>query len=241
MTDGGVEEHSFGHEPDDLAPGHLRSFRFGTKLYEIESVMERCLLGVDEVHRNLRLAIYLETETLDVAESAGRSAHCLGDVLRNLKIRRRAEVDVVGDEERPRSDGGCAACRVDLLRPEIRFARGIPAHLLTQSLEFSATNVGEILTRRCRRRPFVEIDRNLQLATDSFAERPREGDAVLHRRALERNEWNHVGRADPGVLTRVPAEIDPLGGGLDPGEGGIDGGFDRRDESDHRSIVGRIR
>src|SRR5205814_1348631 len=70
ITDSGVEQHSLGDESDDLAPRHRHSFGFGAQLDEIEGVVKRSLLGVDEVHRDLRLAVDLEAEAFYVLEAA---------------------------------------------------------------------------------------------------------------------------------------------------------------------------
>src|SRR5205814_6162548 len=114
-----------------------------------------CLLGVHQIHRYLCLAVDLQPQSLHVSESARRAAHCFGDVLGDLKIRCGSEINVVGDEERTRTDGGRAAGRVDLIRTEVRFARWILAELVAQSLELSPANVSQILSRRRCRCAFV--------------------------------------------------------------------------------------
>ena len=48
----------------------------------------------------------------------------------------------------------------------------------------------------------------LELAPDALAELAREGDAVLHRRALERDEGDDVGGAHARMLARVRVEVD---------------------------------
>ena len=117
---------------------------FGAQLHEIKHVVQRRLLGVDQVHRDLRLTIDFQTQSFDVAEPARGAADRLGDVLGDLKIRRWAEVDVVGDEKWSRTDRDRAEGRVNPRRPEVGIPRRILAQLIAQSLEFSATNVGEV-------------------------------------------------------------------------------------------------
>src|SRR5207302_3103938 len=120
-------------------------------------------LRVDEVHRDLRLPIDLESKPLDVAQAAARSANGFGDVLRDLHVFLWPKVDVVGDEEGTRADRRGARGRMDLRWSEVGKAIRICSDLVAQSLELSATNVGEILAIGSRRRSFIEEDRNLKL------------------------------------------------------------------------------
>ena len=81
--------------------------------------MQRRPLGVDEIHRHLRLAVDLEAQRFDVAQAAGRPAHRFGDLFGDREVRRRAEVDVVGDEEGTGADGdgagaGCISARSEV-------------------------------------------------------------------------------------------------------------------------------
>ncbi len=89
--------------------------------------------------------------------------HRFRDRLGHGEVRLVAEVDVVRDQEgtRPhcRSPGGGVQRGVTEVRP----ARGIRADLVTQSLEFTATHVGEVLALGPRGRALVEVDRNPQL------------------------------------------------------------------------------
>ena len=71
----------------------------------------------------------------------------------------------------------------------------------------------------------------------ALAERAGEGDAVLHRRAFERNERHDVRRAHARMLARVRREIDAVARDGDAGERGVDRVLDRRDEGDHRAVV----
>ena len=97
--------------------------RFGADGFE--GAMQRRLLGVDEIHRHLRLAVDLETERLDVAQAARRAAHGLGDLLwrpRRLLTRgpgtrcRRRGMDERQWRRRRRSGGS----RADRSRARVR-------------------------------------------------------------------------------------------------------------------------
>src|SRR5437763_1790442 len=91
-------------------------------------------------------------------------AQCFGDVLRDLEVRRRAEVDVVGDEEGTRADRDCPSCWMDAIGSEVRHARRVLSDLCPEAFELPAANVGEVFTLGSRRRALVEKDGNLQLA-----------------------------------------------------------------------------
>src|SRR6266550_2414329 len=237
MAHRSVEKDSFRHQADNFAPGYLRPFGLGPHPYEIESDVKRRLLGVDEIHRHLGLTVYLEPESLHVLESARRAAHRFGDVLCNLKVRRRTEVNVVGDQEWSCSDRNCSTSRVDLRGTEIGIARRVLAELFAQPLELSTPNIRQVFSRWRRGGALVEVDRNLQLAPYFLAEPPRQSDAVLHSGSFQRNEGNDVGGADTRMLPGVLAEIDPLRRRLNASEGSLYGRLERRDERDHRSIV----
>ena len=88
----------------------------------------------------------------------------------------------------PPSDATCAG-------PKSGVRTRRRADLLADLLELAAPNVGEILAHGTRRRALVEEHGNAELLADALAERAREGDALLHRRALERNEGHDIGGA----------------------------------------------
>ena len=240
MTHGRVEQNTLRDETDDLAPRYLRAFRLGLHLYEIEGVMKWGLLRVDQVHRDLGLTIDLESEAFHVLEPSGRSAHCFGDALRNLKIRGGAKVDVVGDEEWSRTDGDRPAGGMDFGGTEVRVSIWILAQLLAEALEFSTTNIREILSRWSRRRALVEINGNLQLSPDSLAECAGESDAILHRGSFEGNEGHNVGCANARMLAGMLTQIDLLTCHLDACKRSLNGSVDRRDEGDHRPVMRSI-
>ena len=161
----GLEQRALRHESDDLAPRRRHALRLGLHLHHVVGAVERRLLGVDEIHRHLRLAVDLEAEPLHVAQTAGRAAHGLRDVLGDGEVRRRAEVDVVRDEKRPRADRGGAGGRVNARRAEVGLSRrGAGVHLVANALELAAADVGEVLARGRGRRALVEEDGNLELA-----------------------------------------------------------------------------
>ena len=167
------------------------------------------LLGVHEVHRDLRLAVDLEAQSPSRSAARrtsrappsrppsrpegwtpGRGTRCRrrGMDARRSRPRRRSG---------GRSTGRSRAC-----------AAALRADLLAQPLELAAADVGEVLAVGARGGALVQEDGDLELAPDALAELARERDAVLHRRSLERDEGHDVGGAHARVLAGVRGEVD---------------------------------
>ena len=112
-------------------------------------------------------------------------------------------------------------------RPEVGRALRRRADVVANALELAATHVGEILAVGARGGALVEEDGDAELAPDALAELARERDAVLHRRALERDERDDVGGAHARVLARVRVEVDQPLRLADAGEGRVGDDVDR--------------
>src|SRR5215213_3098401 len=124
---------------------------------------------------------------------------------------------------------------------EVRRALGRAADVVAQPLELAAPDVGEILAVGTRRGALVEEDRDAELAADALTELARERDAVLHRRSLERDEGDDVGRAHAGMLAGVARQIYLVYGFSDSSEGRIGHHADVGDEGDDAAVVARVR
>jgi hypothetical protein len=125
---------------------------------------------------------------------------------------------------------------------KIRHAiRRAGAHLVAKPLELAAADVGQVLAIGSRRGALVEEYRNLELASDAFAERASKDDAVFHRRSLEGNERNDVGRTHARMLAGVMIEIDALARDANTRERGVDRALDRNDERHDRPVVRLVR
>src|SRR6185503_2694339 len=240
MARGSIEECTFGHEPDDLAPRRAHTLRGRLHLHHVEGAKQGRLLGVHEVHQYKRLPIHLEAQRLDVAQSAGGVAHRLRDVLRYLEIRGGTEVDVVGDEKGARSDGDGARGRMNASGAKVGDAIRIGTNLIAQTLELTTAHVGEVLAIGTRRRPLVEKHRDLERAPDASAEGASEYDAILHGCSFQWNERNDVGGAHARVLARVLRQVDQLARLRDAGERRVHRPFDGDDEGDDGAIVREI-
>jgi len=219
---------------------HVLRFRF--HLHHVIGAVERRLLGVDEIHRDLSLSVHFETESFHVAQAARRSTDGFGDRLRDAQVRRGSEVDVVCDEERARADRHRAGRWVNLVRAEIRSTiRRAGVHLVPNALELTAANIGQVLTIGTGRGALVQKDWNLELLAHALAERSGEDDAILHRRALERNERDDVRRAHPRMLAGVVIQVDVLPRRFDSGERRVHRVLDGNDKSDDGAVVRLIR
>src|SRR5262249_21073497 len=78
---------------------------------------------------------------------------------------------------------------------------------------------------------------DLQLVTDTAAERARELRAVVEGEVLDRDERNHVGRAHARVLAAVVVEVDEPGRALDDPEGRFDHGLWLAGAAQHPAVV----
>ena len=124
----------------------------------------------------------------------------------------RVEVDVVGDQEFARADHGGAGRRMQARLADIRRAVGIVQHFFAQAFELPFADIFEIRALGPLRGRFVEIDGNA-IALPDFARRfLGESDAIFDRDAVDRDEGNHIGRADARMRARLPRQVDQLGG-----------------------------
>ena len=130
---------------------------------------------------------------------------------------------------------------MDFVGAEVGNAIRVRADFGARAFEFAAADVGEIFAIWTRRRFFVEENRDPEFAADFRAEFAGEGDTIVHRRAVERNEGADVGGTDARVLSGVRGEVDRVAGLCDPRKRRGYGGRDRRDEGDDGAIVARIR
>src|SRR5512135_336835 len=97
-------------QADELAAQDIDPRRARSRFDLVPDLRERGPVEVEDVHRDLhpRGARELEAERLDPGEPARRLADLLRDALREPEVR-RVELDVEGDEERPRADDHPAA------------------------------------------------------------------------------------------------------------------------------------
>ena len=237
---GSVEERLLGDEADDFAPRGRHAVRLGLALHQLEGAIDGGLFRVHEVHGDLRLAVHFEAESLHVAQPAARAAHGLGHCLGHRHVLGAAEIDVVRDEEGAGADDGGASGGMHMIGAEVRHALGIGADLRLGQLKLAAADVGEVLAVGARGGALVQEDRNAEFIADALAEGAREGDAVVHGGALERNERADVGGADARVFAGVRVEVNELGGLGDATEGGVHGGLGGGDDGHDRPIVRRI-
>src|SRR5215217_7284970 len=90
-------------------------------------------------------------------------------------------------------------------------------HLVANSFELAASHVGQVLPLGTRGGPLIQEDWNLELSSHAVTDCASENDAVLHRRALERDEGHDVGRTHARMLASVVIEIDSLTRGANAG------------------------
>ena len=152
--------------------------------------------------------------------------------------RLRVEVHVVGDEEIPRPDDGRAGSFVEHRRSEIRLP-GRLLDLLEEAFVFAGTNDREIRARRIARRFLVEINRDLQLLADPFAQRFGARDRFLPTHVAHRDERTNIGRAHPRMRALLFAHVDQFRGLLDSAKSRLHGSFRDADKGHDRAIGAR--
>ncbi len=108
-------------QPYQLGLSELHAIRRGLRLDHLPGRPERRPPEVEEVHRHLGAAELLDEEALGLEgrQPARRFADPVGDPLGQLEVV-GGEVDVPGDEERPRSHACRPAARMHPGRSEVR-------------------------------------------------------------------------------------------------------------------------
>ena len=232
----GPEGRPLGNQSHDFALCHGDLARFGFGLDRREDHRRRRHVDVEQVHRHLRLAVHLEAARLHGGQPAARGPDPLRDLLGDPDVR-RVEVDVVGDEERPRPDRRRARRWVDLLGTEVGIGRGVRADALPQSLELSFADVRQSLALGACGGAAIQEDRNGELAPHALGELPRELHAIVHGDAPHRHERHDVGRPHARMLAVMFAEVDARRRHLHGAERRFDRRGRRGHEREHRAVV----
>ena len=150
------------------------------------------------------------------------------------------EVDVVGDQERAGPHHGGAGRRMPPSRPEVGLV-GRSRDQRLEALELRLADVAQHPSLRSRRRLSIQVDRQFVVRGEPPAERAGERDALVHGAALERDERDHVDRADARVLTLVAAEIDSFDRHRGRGERGLGDRVDVPGKGEHAAVVVGVR
>src|SRR6266852_2309973 len=151
------------NESDDLARSHFDTIPGRLRLYRFKYAMHRSYLEIGEIHCHLRLISrgQRNAHCLDAREPSGRRSDRPRDAPGNAHIAGR-QIDVVGDQNLSRTDGGCPGGWVQRFVPDIR-------NPVTQSFKLAPADVFQIHAVRMARRSLVEIDRELQLPPQALA------------------------------------------------------------------------
>ena len=199
----GREERGLRDEADDLRPHDGDAVALGLAPHGLEDAVERRLLEVRHVDRDLHLSARLELDPHRLHETvaAREVPDRLRDRVRDREVGRR-EVDVVGDERRPRAHDDGASGRVWHGRAEVGLPGGI-LHLLREALELALADVREVLPLGGGRRILVEEDREGETLREGLPESLRERDAFGASRATHGDEGDHVDRPEARVRACV--------------------------------------
>ena len=142
------QERGLRNEAHDLRAHDRDTVARGLGFHGLEDAVERGLLEVRHVDRNLHLAarVELHAHRLHEAIAAREVADGPRDAVGDREIR-RPEVDVVCDERGAGAHDGGAARRVRGPRAEVRDPRRL-RHLRREALELSLADVREVLAVR---------------------------------------------------------------------------------------------
>src|SRR5205814_322287 len=115
-----------GYQTDELGGENGCPAQLGLRFDTRDDLVERGRLPVLDVHAHLDAARagQVETERTDAGKPTAAFAHDLGD--RESRLEVALDVDIEGDQRRPRADDDSACFRVEARRPVIRaeLARG---------------------------------------------------------------------------------------------------------------------
>ncbi len=78
----------FGIKPDDFAADRHHAVALGLALHHFKHAMNRRLLEIGQVHRDLRLPTHQKSGAFHKAQAAGGEANRLGDLLGDVNIGR---------------------------------------------------------------------------------------------------------------------------------------------------------
>src|SRR5450755_4688741 len=84
----------------------------------------------------------------------------------------------------------------------------IAFQVFAQAFELTTTNVFKIYTVWPRGRSLIEKYRDAVAFPDFVADSPGECDAVVERNSFDRNERNHIGRANSRMSALVDGQVD---------------------------------
>jgi hypothetical protein len=237
---GDVEERGDRGEADELRLVHLDAILRRLGPDRLPDAPERGDPEVKKVHGHLGSLELVDEEAVgqDPRQAAAGLADPAGDPLGQLDIG-RVEVDVVGDEERPRPDRDRAGRGMHLRRSDVRFAAAL-RDLDLQPLVLAAPDIGQLDPIGAASSLGIEVDREVEALGDPARKRPSQLDRLVHRRVAEGDEGNDVDRPDPGMLTRVLVHVDLADRARDQAFQRLGDGAGRPSKREHRAIVARI-
>ena len=132
----------------------------------LNDAANRRLPKVRQVHRNLCAAFDQKSKRFHISQSARRLTNGFRDFLGDVNFGCR-QINIEGDQRTACADHG--RTRSSKFRGAIiRFTIRIGFNLRFESLVLSSANIFEIGSFGTRRRRFIQIDRDVELATDAL-------------------------------------------------------------------------
>ncbi len=149
----------------------------------------------------------LEPERLDLGQSAIAGSHGFGDLLRDRHVG-RGKVGVVGNEDRPGANRHGASGGMDPGGSEIGGSGGVGRDRLPDPLELPLPHLREIGPLRASCGFRVEIDGDLELASDARGQAFGQVHRLVHGRGPQRHERDDIGGSHPGVFAVMLGQVD---------------------------------
>jgi hypothetical protein len=226
-----------GRESDQFALDHRNPMAFGQRAHGVEHAAHPRHAVVRQVHRDLDNATSGQGDAhrFDRRQPAAALANGDGNGFGHVESI-GGEVDVVGDERHPGTDGGRSSRGVGERRAEVRLPRSA-RHPGCEPFELSTADVLELPACGVRRGFLVQIHRNVEAPRDLRCRRSRQCHAVGHLDATNRHERHDIDRTQPGMLAAMRSEIDRGERHLEEGEHGVLNSDGVTRKRVHRAVV----
>ena len=224
-------------EADQFAAVQLHSVAGGMPTNGIDRRLRGCGAIVNKIHADLGLTIDKEAQGPDRGQTAVALAYLAGYRSGDGNLG-GAQENVEGNENRP----GPNHNRARRARPGRTKVWQAPRKVdfPDQGLIFTAPDVGQIAALSSRGRFAVEVDGHIQLITDASTQSPGKESAVREESAADRDERNHIGRAQSGMDAPMPPKVNAGDSHFDRMEQPLQNLFRRACDRENGAVVVRI-
>ena len=221
------------HQADELGADDLCAARCCLLLDPRHDLVQSRRLPVLDVHRDLNhtRARKVEAERTHAGEAAARLAHQRGDLHRCLEL--AAQVDVERDQRPAGADDHATRALVQLPGAEV----GLELAGVEPPLQLCRAAAPEERRSAAGRELAVEKDREAELDADPARQLARRLLGVIQVAGPDRDDRDHVRRADPRMRAVVAPQVDPLARARNPRQERLDEHIRLPDEREDGAVV----